>query len=78
MHQDVKGAALCLSDPTSRNLTKRERYTAVTNKHSVCPESFLPADNDENLSASRYGAIKNGTVHGKDSLSRPNTKLSFS
>lgn len=64
IHQDFKGAALCLSNPTSRNLTNRELYTTVKKQaQQVCPELFMMANND-----------KNGTIHKKDPLRRPRHK----
>lgn len=65
MHQDFKGAALCLSNPTFRNLTKRELYTTVTKQTQGSVLSFYAG------TTSRYGTVESGTIHRKDPVSRP-------
>lgn len=59
MHQDVKGSVLCLSNPTSRNITKRELSATVKKQaQEVCPELFLLATNDNNLTVHQWRMVQ--------------------
>lgn len=79
MHQDFKGAALCLSNPTFRNLTKRELYTTVTKQAQGSVLSFYAGTNDENLTVRQQVWHRRKRGHPqKGPLADPNTKPRFS